>query len=130
MQRKSLKNTIIEYLMLPSGWDGYSGQSGRLDSIVDALVFVESLPADRACPKSMLASNGEVSVYWELSESSSSGNIDEPFYLEVSFPGDSTYHYIANSAQERIGVDDVPLGTCISHPHLQNLLTRLPKRRS
>lgn len=130
MQRKSLKNTIIEYLMLPSGWDGYSGQSGRLDSIVDALVFVESLPTYLACPKSMLASDGEVSVYWEFSDSSGSDSIDVPFYLEVSFPGDSTYHYIANIAQERIGVDNVPLETCISHPHLQNLLTRLPKRGS
>lgn len=128
MRRKSLKNTIIEYLMLPSGWDGYSGQSGRLDSIVDALVFIESLPVDRVSPESMLASDGEVSLYWKLCDSGASGDMKESFYLEVSFPGDSTYHYITSSAQERFGVDDVPLETCISHPHLQNLLTRLPKR--
>lgn len=99
--RQKLMREIDTYRCLQEGWDGYSAAPANRHSIVDARVFISSLPPQHPLPKPMLASDGEVSLFWE----------HEDVYLEASFPGDGTYHYIFNAPGVRIGADDLHV-TC------------------
>ncbi|AZO85930.1 hypothetical protein BOO88_25890 [Stutzerimonas stutzeri] len=46
----------------------------------------------------MLAGDGEISLFWK----------DNGCYLEVSFPGDNTYHYIFKNDKEQFASPDIP----------------------
>lgn len=103
--RQKLLRELEGYATLQAGWDGYEGEPANPQSIIDARVFISSLPSQLRYPKPMLASDGEVSLFWEA----------EGQYLEASFPGDCTYHYIFNAPGIRVGADDVP----VSSPKLE-----------
>jgi hypothetical protein len=57
-----------------------------------------TLPAEGPLPLSMLAGDGEVSLYWSYPDVAC---------LEVSFPGDATCHFIASRENERYASDDL-----------------------
>lgn len=99
--RQKLRRELESYATLQAGWDGYEGEPANSHSIVDARVFICSLPPQYVTPKPMLASDGEVSLFWEI----------EGKYLEASFPGDGTYHFIFNAPGIRVGTDDLPVTT-------------------
>lgn len=99
MQR--LRRELESYKSLKEGWDGYCAEPANQHSIMDARVFLSSLPESLPVPSPMLASDGEVSLFWETGKG----------YLEASFPGDSTYHYIFNAPGIRVGADDLPVTT-------------------
>lgn len=98
---QKLRRELDSYKSLKEGWDGYCAELANRDSIMDARVFLSSLPDSPPVPSPMLASDGEVSLFWETSKG----------YLEASFPGDSTYHYIYNAIDIRVGADDIPVTT-------------------
>ncbi|UDU81223.1 hypothetical protein [Pseudomonas sp. HN2-3] len=98
---QKLRRKLDSYKSLKEGWDGYCAEPANRDSIVDARVFLSSLPENLPVPSPMLASDGEVSLFWETSDG----------YLEASFPGDGTYHYIFNAPGIRVGADDIPVTT-------------------
>lgn len=94
-----IKQELQSYLRLPADWDGYGGVPAPQSVVEDALKWLATLPSGDALPLLMVAGDGEVSLYW---------NVDE-LYLEVSFPGDSTCHFIATYGKERVGSDDLSI---------------------
>jgi len=99
---KSLEQLLHSYQSLPLGWDGYGGVPAHQSSVEDALTWLATLPAEGPLPLSMLAGDGEVSLYWSY---------PDVVYLEVSFPGDVTCHFIASRENERYASDDLDVCT-------------------
>jgi hypothetical protein len=95
----SLEQELQSYLVLPADWDGYGGVPAPKGVVEDALRWLATLPSSDALPLPMVAGDGEVSLYWDV----------VGLYLEVSFPGDSTCHFIAVSEKERYGCDDLSI---------------------
>lgn len=98
---QKLRRELESYKSLKEGWDGYGAEPANPRSMMDARVFLSSLPERYDVPAPMLASDGEVSLFWETAQG----------YLEASFPGDGTYHYIFNAPGTRVGGDDLPVTT-------------------
>lgn len=97
LKSQKLYQDLAAYSKLEPGWDGYNADPVMPGSLIDARVFVSSLPPQYFLPEPMLASDGEISLYWEING----------VYLEASFPGDGTYHYIFNAGSVRFASDDV-----------------------
>jgi hypothetical protein len=97
---KRLYSHLISYLSLEPGWDGYDGEPASTQSMVDAFWFLKSLPSRFEAPIPMLAGDGEISLFWE----------SDTHYLEASFPGDGSYHYIYNAPNHRFASEDLSLG--------------------
>jgi hypothetical protein len=93
-----LLDKLYSYRGLCRDWDGYGGEPATYESFTSALAFVERLPIRFNAPIPMLAGDGEISLFWK----------DHGFYLEISFPGDGTYHYIFQSYEEQFASDDIP----------------------
>jgi hypothetical protein len=96
---RALYQELGGYSDLKPGWDGYDADAVMSESQVEARVFLSSLPPRLDLPKPMLASDGEISLYWDLRGA----------YLEASFPGDGTFHYIFNKGSFRFASDDHPV---------------------
>lgn len=90
---------LASYLHVGDNWDGYGGEPATYASWVNALEFLHVLPVRFEAPIPMLAGDGEISLFWK----------DSDRYLEVSFPGDSTFHYIFNAPGEKFASADLPL---------------------
>ncbi|WP_155952209.1 hypothetical protein [Pseudomonas sp. CHM02] len=99
MNLRALYQELASYSALKPGWDGYDADVASSESQIDARVFVSSLPPRLILPKPMIASDGEISLYWDLRGA----------YLEASFPGDGTFHYIFNKGPIRFASDDHPV---------------------
>jgi hypothetical protein len=97
---KSLEQLLHSYQSFPLGWDGYGGVPAHQSSVEAALTWLATLPAEGPLPLSMLAGDGEVSLYWSYPDVG---------YLEVSFPGDTTCHFIASCDHERYASDDLDI---------------------
>ena len=100
----NLNNLITElysYRKLPEDWDGYGAGTVREGSLADACKFLGHLPIHSPIPRAMLASNGEISLYWENGDA----------YAEVSFPGNKTFHYFFDSIDQTGDGDDVSLSS-------------------
>ncbi|MBI6884298.1 hypothetical protein [Pseudomonas putida] len=110
--KHQLLRSLESYAALKAGWDGYSADPANAQSIMDARVFISTLPEQYVLPKDMLASDGEVSLYWECGDT----------YLEVSFPGDNTYHFIFNAPGIREGRDDLPVTCPLINPQFISFL--------
>lgn len=93
----ALVRELAGYADLEPEWDGYSAEPANVDSITEARIFISSLPTGCPVPRSTIASDGEISLYWDKV-----GN-----YLEASFPGDGTYHYIYTAPGVRFGSKDI-----------------------
>lgn len=90
---------LYSYRGLCQDWDGYGGEPATYASFSNAVEFVNRLPIRFNAPVSMLAGDGEISLFWK----------DNGCYLEVSFPGDNTYHYIFQNGKEQFASADIPL---------------------
>lgn len=101
LARWALLRELASYADLEPEWDGYSAESANADSITEARVFITSLPTNCPVPRSSLASDGEISLYW-----AKNGH-----YLEASFPGDGTYHFIYTAPGVRFGSKDIHVTT-------------------
>lgn len=89
---------ICSYRGLCLDWDGYGGEPATFASFSNAVEFVNRLPIRFNPPASMLAGDGEISLFWK----------DNGCYLEVSFPGDNTYHFIFQNDNEQFASADIP----------------------
>jgi hypothetical protein len=94
-----LYSVLSSYERLGYDWDGYGGEPANHCSMVDAIEFLQLLPLSSEVPIPMLAGDGEISLFWEARDN----------YLEASFPGDGTFHYIFNSGVERFASLDLSL---------------------
>lgn len=101
LARWALLRELASYADLEPEWDGYSAEPANVDSITQARVFITSLPTNCPVPRSSLASDGEISLYWAK----------DGQYLEASFPGDGTYHYIFTAPSVRFGSKDIHVTT-------------------
>jgi hypothetical protein len=90
---------LYSYRGLCQDWDGYGGEPATYASFSNAVEFVNRLPIRFNAPVSMLAGDGEISLFWK----------DSGCYLEVSFPGDNTYHFIFQNDYEQYASADIPL---------------------
>ncbi|MEQ4308560.1 hypothetical protein ABNM12_11420 [Pseudomonas syringae] len=99
IKMRGLYQELASYSELKPNWDGYGADPALTASLIDARIFVSSLPPRFELPKPMLASDGEISLYWDLCGA----------YLETSFPGDGTFHYIFNKGPIRFSSDDHPV---------------------
>lgn len=95
--KAKVEAVLASYAELENDWDGYGGQPAKLQSLVDALAFIDKLPNQAVPPRAMLSGNGEISLYWE----------DGSRYAEASFPGDGTYHFILDSDAKTLAMDDL-----------------------
>lgn len=100
MGKVRLSRALERYKELEAGWDGYSADAAIPESVIEARLFLSVIPERFDLPVPMLACDGEVSLYWETSTA----------YLETSFPGDGTFHYIFNAPGQRIASDDIDIG--------------------
>lgn len=110
-----LYREIESYLALESGWDGYDADDANKGSIQEARVFIAALPSQYKVPKSTIASDGEISLYWA----------QEDRYLEASFPGDGTYHYIYSAPGERFGSPDIAVTIPTINPEFVSYLSAI-----
>lgn len=85
------------YTQLSEGWDGYKGQPATRASVDDAAAFLGRLPMHLPTPKPMISGDGEVSLYWEVGTR----------YAEAAFPGDGTFHFIFDSEEENVCIDNI-----------------------
>lgn len=99
--RWMLVREVASYSDLEPEWDGYAAEPANADSITEARLFISSLPTGYPVPRSTLASDGEISLYWDRNGK----------YLEASFPGDGTYHYILTAPGVRFGSKDLHVTT-------------------
>lgn len=90
---------LHDYRSLEDDWDGYGGIPATYGSFISAIEFVQSLGKRFSLPKPMLAGDGEISLFWEKNKR----------YLEISFPGDGTYHYIYKDPDSQFASPDFPL---------------------
>lgn len=99
--RNQLYARVHYFTRLPQDWDGYDGIPATYESWISAVEFIQLLPNRVDTPFAMLSGDGEISLFWENAKN----------YLEVSFPGDGTYHYIFTSQDRDIqfASDDLSL---------------------
>lgn len=108
----ALLRELASYADLEPEWDGYSAEPANVDSIAEARVFISSLPTGCPVPRSTLASDGEISLYWDRNG----------HYLETSFPGDGTYHFIFSAPGVRFGSKDIYVTTPTIDPEFLSYL--------
>lgn len=106
---------IESYLALEAGWDGYDADDANRSSVQEARVFIAALPSQYPVPKSTISSDGEISLYWAK----------EDRYLEASFPGDGTYHYIYSAPGERFGSPDIAVTIPTINPEFVSYLSAI-----
>ncbi|MDY7567499.1 hypothetical protein QN400_21340 [Pseudomonas sp. RTC3] len=94
-----LIDKLHSYRSLYKDWDGYGGEPATYASWSNALEFVSRLAIRFSAPVPMLAGDGEISLFWKK----------DGRYLEISFPGDNTYHFIFQYSQEQFASDDISL---------------------
>lgn len=110
----SLTERLLTYRGLEDDWDGYGGQAATFGSFTNAIEFASKLIRRFVVPASMLAGDGEISLFWKQNGS----------YLEVSFPGDNTYHFIYKDSAEIYTSPDISLA---AHHLDSKLLSLLPR---
>lgn len=93
-----LIDKLHSYRGLHKDWDGYGGEPATYASWSNAIEFVRALPIRFNAPVPMLAGDGEISLFWR----------EHGHYLEISFPGDNTYHFIFQGDKEQFASADVP----------------------
>jgi hypothetical protein len=91
---------LISYLFYEEDWDGYGGVVPSEKAVEDAVDFIRKLPKQVALPRSGLAGDGEVGLFWK----------SEFLFIDVGFLGDHTYSFYARNAEgkEYYG-DDIQL---------------------
>lgn len=94
-----LTERLHMYRGLDEGWDGYNGAPATFGSFTNTIEFVKKLPIRFTLPVSMLAGDGEISLFWKC----------DGHYLEASFPGDNTYHFIYKSGDSKYASPDLML---------------------
>jgi len=95
----SLTERLMMYRSLEDDWDGYGGHAATFGSFINALEFTGKLLRRYLIPAAMLAGDGEISLFWKQNGS----------YLEVSFPGDNTYHFIYKGSSGVYASPDISL---------------------
>ncbi|MWV11174.1 hypothetical protein F3I62_03605 [Pseudomonas sp. R-28-1W-6] len=96
-----LTEKLFMYRGLDEDWDGYGGQPATYGSFSNAMEFVQKLTKRFELPASMLAGDGEISLFWKRNGS----------YLEISFPGDNSYHFIYKDSNEVFASPDLSFDT-------------------
>lgn len=96
-----LTERLHMYRGLNEDWDGYGGIPATFGSFINTIEFVKQLPIRFNLPISMLAGDGEISLFWKQGG----------HYLEASFPGDNTYHYIYKNGDNKYASPDLRLDT-------------------
>lgn len=94
-----LMDRLNIYRGLEEDWDGYGGQAATFGSFMDSTEFVKKIPLYFDVPASMLAGDGEISLFWKKNGG----------YLEASFPGDNTYHFIYKGCDDVYASPDISL---------------------
>jgi hypothetical protein len=76
---------LLSYLDVEEGWDGYRGKIPNRQAVLDAIEFLRLLPDGMPQSEPMLASDGEVGLFW---------NIDG-YYIDIGFYGDGklSFHF-------------------------------------
>lgn len=110
-----LNERVIQFRNLEDGWDGYDGQAATFGSFIDAGTFISRLPVRFSPPAAMLSGDGEISLFWKK----------HGVYLEVSFPGDGTYHFIYKGGAARYASRDIDVTTPEYDPELLEYLDRV-----
>lgn len=93
------------YMHAGYDWDGYGGEPATYASWSNAVEFLHVLPIRFEAPVPMLAGDGEISLFWK----------DTDRYIEISFPGDGTFHYIYNAPGVRFASADLALNEKVLH---------------
>jgi hypothetical protein len=96
---------LHSYLQAGHDWDGYGGEPATYASWSNAVEFLHVLPIRFDAPIPMLAGDGEISLFWKEADS----------YIEISFPGDGTFHYIYNAPGQRFASADLALNEAVLH---------------
>ncbi|WP_133510241.1 hypothetical protein [Candidatus Thiosymbion oneisti] len=97
--KEALLLQLAEYQSLPDNWDGYGGKTASMATVMDSARFLLQFPSTFPLPKPMISGSGVISLYWE-------GN---GCYASIDFDGSGYYCYIADSADEENGEDQVPV---------------------
>lgn len=106
----ALVRTLLDYAHLPNDWDGYGGLPAHPHALMDAVQFVQNMPADLPLPAPMLAGSGAVGLYWDRGT----------HYASIEFEGDNTYTYLTDGPEGYGGAEGVP--ATLFAPELQRYL--------
>jgi len=104
-QADELIGKLYSYLSLTDGWDGEAGVTPQLQAVLDAEQFVRLLPEEIALPKPMIASDGEIGLYWSFSAG----------HAEVTFNGAGEFTYFVQRGHRAVLAENVAL------PKAQNI---------
>ncbi|MBK6998669.1 MAG: hypothetical protein IPH35_01375 [Rhodoferax sp.] len=91
--RELLKREVSAYVRYKDGWNGSETLAPTSLAIDAANSFVELIPARLPFPRPMLSANGEIGLYWVLSDG----------YAEVSFELDGNVSFFSRT---RAGKED------------------------
>lgn len=105
-KKDNLRNYLKALTELEEGWDGYSGVAASNESYLGSLFFIEHFLSfnqeqqySLIFPQAMLASDGEISLYWEK----------DNHYLETILTDNNSYYYFYDSIDNAFGEDDLKI---------------------
>jgi hypothetical protein len=90
---------LYEYLTLTPDWDGEGGVPPKASAVFEAERFLRLLPEGFPLPKPMVASDGEVGLYWKSPD----------LHAEVTFTGDGEFSYFGRSGRRSILAENIAL---------------------
>lgn len=117
------KDNLRAYLKalteLEEGWDGYSGVAASNESYLGSLSFLDKFLSfnqeqqySLIFPQAMLASDGEISLYWEKDNN----------YLEIILTDNNSYYYFYDSIDNSFGEDDLKIDNGLTLKIKESLL--------
>jgi hypothetical protein len=115
-RKKTVENELREYLWLEEGWDGVRSVPAPASAVENAISFLHRFPDTLMQPTPMVASDGEVGLYWRY----------QGAYVELEFAGDGMmFGYGRDLNGKELLIDDVSLDSTEGMENAIATLTRI-----
>ena len=96
----TLERSLYGFLSLSDGWDGYDGIVPSLGVIITSSMMLDKIrELYIEAPKPMLASSGEVGLYWK----------NKQHYLEICFDTKDSFSYMYDGVEGTFAEADIEL---------------------
>jgi hypothetical protein len=114
---EAVKATLLSYLNLGDGWDGYGGVKISPDVVESCIELLHQVNNFKLrLPETMVSGDGEVGLYWTR----------ENLYVEIGVEEKGLYTYLILRRGYASGMDDVDIGLGLTY-QLRSVLEELTR---